>query len=63
MGFDVTGNYQIADKWSVYGFYRYWDIVKSNVETGYVPVLGRIVNWWEPDNTTEEFGLGVAFRF
>jgi len=27
-----------------------------------VPTFGYVC-WWEPDNTTNEIGLGVAYRF
>ncbi len=60
-GLDIAGNYEFATDWSVYGFYRYWSVEKSEIANGNTQ-LGY-VTWFEPDNTTNEFGLGIAYRF
>jgi len=61
-GVDFAANYQIAEKWSMYSFYRYWSIDRSDNECGNAPGFGYVC-WWEPDNTTREIGIGVAYRF
>lgn len=61
-GVDFTANYQLNDKWSAYGFFRYWNIDRSDSDCGDVPTFGYVC-WWEPTNTTQEIGLGVAYRF
>lgn len=61
-GVDVTVNYQMTDKWSAYSFYRYWNIDRSDNDCGNV-VFNGFVCWWEPENTTQEIGVGVAYRF
>jgi hypothetical protein len=33
-GIDFAVNYQITNKWSTCGFYRHWDIEKSETSTG-----------------------------
>lgn len=62
-GADFTLNYQATENLSLYSFYRHWNIGKSEIATGYVPVRNETISWWEPDNTTHEFGLGVAYNF
>lgn len=36
-GMDFNANYQINDKWSAYGFFRYWSIDRSDSDSGDVP--------------------------
>ena len=58
-GVDFTANYKISDKWSAYGFYRYWDIDNSTINlSGSGTHTGQ-----EPQNTTVEVGVGLAFKF
>ena len=60
-GVDITANYQIDDNWSTYGFFRHWDIEKSDSSTG--TVLGLVsFTAFEPQNTTNEIGIGVAYK-
>lgn len=60
-GTDFTANYQIDDTWSTYGFFRYWDIKKSDTST--YTNAGVTYAGYEPQNTTEEIGVGVAYGF
>lgn len=60
-GMDFTANYQTDAHWSFYTFYRYWDIGKSSL--AHFSYGGSNYAGYEPDNTTEEAGIGVAFRF
>lgn len=61
-GTDFAVNYQITNKWSTYGFYRHWDIEKSETSTG--TIAGVIAfTAEEPKNTTDEIGIGIAYRF
>jgi len=61
-GVDITANYEINDKWSTYGFFRHWDIDKSEISTGtYAGLISFTA--WEPQNTTDEFGIGIAYKF
>jgi len=62
-GFDAAIDYKIDDKWSIYAFYRYWDIDDS--ETGTVTFLGTAISEsaLEPQNITEEIGIGIAYEF
>lgn len=61
-GVDVAADYKINDKWSAYGFYRHWDIDKSETATG---TISGVVSFtaWEPKNTTDEIGIGLAYTF
>lgn len=61
-GIDLAADYRINDRWTTYTFYRHWDIGKSDVSTGSV---NGVVSFtaWEPDNTTDEFGIGLAYKF
>lgn len=61
-GVDIAADYKINDKWSTYGFYRHWDIDKSEIATG---TVSGVVSFtaWEPKNTTDEFGIGIAYKF
>lgn len=61
-GIDLTADYRFSEKWSAYSFFRYWNIDRSDNESGDVTGVG-FVRWWEPDNTTEELGMGVAYHF
>lgn len=61
-GFDVTANYKVTESWSMYSFYRYWSIDRSDRDCGTVATVGYVC-WWEPDNTTKELGVGIAYRF
>ena len=61
-GLDISVNYEIDDKWPAYGFFRYWDIEKSNIGTG--TFAGVVAFYaWEPKNTTNELGIGLAYEF
>ena len=60
-GMDITSTYQYMDNWNIYGFFRHWDIEKSEIETGVVS--GSTISWWEPDNTTNEIGAGISYVF
>ena len=60
-GTDFTVDYKVNDKTSIYSFYRYWDIDKSNSVLFSGPTA--IYEGWEPANTTTELGIGVAFKF
>ncbi len=60
-GVDFSANYQIDDTWATYGFFRHWDIKKS--ETATINSPGMFYTVWEPENTTQEFGIGVAYKF
>lgn len=61
-GIDITANYQIDNNWSTYGFFRHWDIEDSEISTG--TVFGLVAfSLFEPHNTTNEFGIGVAYKF
>lgn len=60
-GLDLTANYRVAAKWSLYSFFRYWDIKKSDTATGTYSGVSYLA--YEPDNTTQELGVGVAYRF
>jgi hypothetical protein len=42
-------------------FVRYWDISKSEESTVVLP--GAIMAFWEPDNTSTEYGVNVAVEF
>ena len=60
-GFDAAANFKITDRTSIYAFYRYWDIDDSNPNTF---VCGNFVGvGLEPQNVTNEAGIGVAFKF
>ncbi|MEE2745722.1 MAG: hypothetical protein VX617_02450 [Pseudomonadota bacterium] len=61
-GIDVSLNYKISDKITLYSFYRYWDIKKSDIGTGTFEGI-LIFNAFEPENTTSETGLGLAYSF
>ena len=61
-GVDATVNYRFTEHWSGYTFARYWNIDRSANDCGTVTGVGYVC-WWEPDNTTEEVGVGVAYRF
>lgn len=61
-GVDFAADYRMTEKWSVYGFYRYWSIDRSDSDCGDVAGQGYVC-WWEPDNTTTEIGVGVAYKF
>lgn len=61
-GLDFAADYRVSEKWSTYTFFRYWSIDRSDNDCGNVPGRGYVC-WWEPDNTTREFGVGVAYRF
>ena len=56
-GVDFSANYQIDDTWATYGFFRHWDIKKS--ETTHYSNTDE----WEPENTTQEIGIGIAYKF
>jgi hypothetical protein len=61
-GADITVDYKINEKFSLYSFYRYWDIDKSDVATGtYAGAL--LFQAFEPANTTTEVGIGFTYRF
>jgi opacity protein-like surface antigen len=58
-GFDSTTNYKITDDVTAYSFYRYWDIEDSTTNaSGDGTHFG-----YEPQNTTKEIGVGLAFKF
>lgn len=61
-GLDITANYLIDENWSTYGFFRHWDIEKSDASTGTVSGLASFTAW-EPKNTTNEIGIGIAYKF
>ena len=56
-GVDFSANYQIDDTWATYGFFRHWDIKKSET------IHYSDTDVWEPENTTQEIGIGVAYKF
>ncbi|HJN24600.1 MAG TPA: hypothetical protein QGG18_02715 [Rhodospirillales bacterium] len=61
-GVDFSANYQIDDTWATYGFFRHWDIKKS--ETTTITTTNNVTyTGWEPDNTTQEIGIGIAYKF
>ncbi len=61
-GADITVDYKINEKLSVYSFYRYWDIDKSDISIGtFAGVL--LFQAFEPANTTTEVGIGFSYKF
>ena len=61
-GVDFTIDYKLNEKFSIYSFYRYWDIDKSDISTGtFAGVL--LFQAFEPANTTTELGLGFSYKF
>ena len=62
-GFDATIDYKIDDKWSVYGFYRYWDIDDSDIGTATLIGTELSAQFFEPQNITEEIGIGITYKF
>ena len=61
-GTDITVDYKINEKLSVYSFYRYWDIDKSDISIGtFAGVL--LFQAFEPANTTTEVGIGFSYKF
>lgn len=58
-GADLTVNYRVNESWSIYSFYRYWDIDNSTIDlSGDGTHTGQ-----EPQNTTSEVGLGISVKF
>ena len=60
-GFDAVFDYSLEKDISIYGFYRYWDIEDSDPNT--VVCAGSLLTAKEPQNTTTETGIGIAFRW
>ncbi len=50
------------DKTSIYSFFRYWDIDKSDTATG---TFAGVLKFqaYEPANKTTEIGLGITYKF
>ena len=61
-GTDFTIDYRINNKTSIYSFFRYWDMVKSDTATG---TFAGVLKFqaYEPANTTTEIGLGITYKF
>jgi hypothetical protein len=61
-GLDLTGDFRINEKFSLYSYFRYWDIERS--DTTAVTLNGSTAfSGYEPANTTSEIGVGVAVQF
>jgi opacity protein-like surface antigen len=61
-GVDITLDYKLNEKVSLYSFYRYWDIDKSDIGTG---TFAGVLQFeaFEPANTTTEVGIGISYKF
>ena len=61
-GFDAAFIYKMSEKFTLFSYYRFWDIEDSRsaniVCAGSVAASGL-----EPKNTTTEIGVGVSLRF
>lgn len=61
-GTDVTIDYRFKDKISLYSYFRYWDVDRSNTVSG-THAGALSFQTYEPDNTTVELGVGLAYKF
>ena len=65
----VSAKYQVARRWSLEPYYVRWSVDDSTVDymTATVTVNGitarQQLGFYEPFNTTDEFGVKVGFRF
>ena len=57
-GIDLTLRSKLNNKWSSYGFYRFWSIEDSDL-TSCSPLIYCI----EPKNQTHELGAGISYHF
>ena len=61
-GLDFTIDNKITEKFTVYTYFRYWNIKRSDTATGtYAGII--TFNAYEPHNTTDEMGIGVSYKF
>tara|TARA_Y100000588_G_scaffold328108_1_gene363481 strand:- start:233 stop:1006 length:774 start_codon:yes stop_codon:yes gene_type:complete len=61
-GFDAALNYKMSEKFTLFGYYRFWDIEDSR--SANIVCAGSVVAaGLEPKNTTTEIGVGVSLRF
>lgn len=61
-GFDAALIYKISEKFTLFSYYRYWDIEDSR--SADIVCAGSVVaTGLEPENTTNEAGVGVSLRF
>jgi len=61
-GLDAALNYKISEKFTLFGYYRFWDIEDSR--SANIVCAGSVVaTGLEPENTTTEIGVGVSLRF
>ena len=53
------------DSWAVGPYYKYWNIQQSQTNTATITQNGASVSAsvYEPANTTNEFGIKIAYRF
>ena len=57
-GIDLTIRSKLNNKWSSYGFYRWWSIEESDFIS-----CSPLIYCMEPKNQTHEIGAGISYHF
>ena len=57
-GIDLTLRSKLDNRWSTYGFFRYWDVEHSDLIS-----CSPLIYCMEPKNQTHEIGAGISYNF